>query len=478
MKTLLQAFVLCGIASVSTSTFAQESCSKAEKAACSAKAELASTEAGECSGAASDAAAELASTTDGSACSQAAAAKQCGEKSAELASTTDGQCGSASAEHCKKADGALASAKDGSACSSADAKQCKKADGALATAKDGSACSSADAKQCKQADGALATAKDGSDCSSADAKACSSEVAKRVTPASAQLASLIQPGRVAGIVVDGKAYLGSKAICVVDGLVRAQVGTEIAAVCEESRACEKTLASNVDKTLAAGVCMKSQFSSLLASGAIDSLIIDDESSAGEAALASLTKITSCEKFKAECSERAGAAAPATTKVVEAKPAPMDAQLAALVQGKRIAGVVVDGKSYSGAEANAMLASMIRGNVEGTVKEKCEASRACEKTLAMNVDKALASKVCVGSQLASLLESGRVQGVVVKGETVNGAEAANVVKKIVSCPEFQAECQSLASAPASECSSAKEECSSAAKQECAEAKAECSSKPAL
>ncbi len=450
MKTLLQAFVLCGIASVSTSTFAQESCSTAEKAACSAKAELASTEAGECS----SAAAELASTTDGSACSQAAATKQCSQKSAELASTTDGQCGSASAEHCKKADGALASAKDGSACSSADAKQCK------------------------QADGALATAKDGSTCSSADAKACSTEVAKRVTPASAQLASLIQPGRVAGIVVDGKAYLGSKAICVVDGLVRAQVGTEIAAVCEESRACEKTLASNVDKTLAAGVCMKSQFSSLLASGAIDSLIIDDESSAGEAALASLTKITSCEKFKAECSERAGAAAPATTKVVESKAAPMDAQLAALVQGKRIAGVVVDGKSYSGAEANAMLASMIRGNVEGTVKEKCEASRACEKTLAVNVDKALASKVCVGSQLASLLESGRVQGVVVKGETVNGAEAANVVKKIMSCPEFQAECQSLASAPASECSSAKEECSSEAKQECAEAKAECSSKPAL
>ena len=433
MKTLLQAFALCGIASLSTSAFAQESCSEDLKPECSATtdAALASAEDGGCC-ASAEAKAELASKVDGSECSSADA-KECGEKSAELASAKDGECSSAKA-HCSQAAGELASAKDGE-CSSAKAAQCSKSAGELASAGDAAQCGSA----------------------------------KPVIPASAQLATLIQPNRVAGVVVGGKAYLGSKAIAVVDGLVRAQLGTKIAAVCVESRSCSKTLASNVDKTLASGVCMKTEFSALLASGAIDSLIIDEESHVGEAALASLTKITSCEKFQAECATRAGVAAPKVVKVVEMKPMSVDAQLAALVKSERVSGVVIDGKSYAGAEANAMLASLIRGNVEGMIKEKCEASRACEKTLATNVDKALAGNICAGSQLASLIENGRVQGLVVKGETLAGAEACNAVSNIMACPEFKAECQTLASAPVAECSSeAKAEWSAEAKAECSSA----------
>ena len=437
MKTLLQAFALFGIASLSTSAFAQESCSEDTKPECSATADaaLASAEDGDCSSAKAEA------------CSQAG----------ELASAKDGECSSAKTEACSQA-GELASAKDGE-CSSAKAEACSQA-GELASTKDGE-CSSARAEACSQT-GELASAGDDAHCGSA----------KPVIPASAQLATLIQPNRVAGVVVGGKAYLGSKAVAVVDGLVRAQLSTKIAAVCEESRSCSKTLASNVDKTLASGVCMKTEFSALLASGAIDSLIIEEESHVGEAALASLTKITSCEKFKAECATRAGVKAPKVVEVVESKPMSVDSQLAALVKSERVSGVVIDGKSYSGAEANAKLAGLIRGNVEGMIKEKCEVSRACEQTLATNVDKALAGDICAGTQLASLIESGRIQGVVVKGETLAGAEASNAVSNIMACPEFKAECHTLASAPVAECSSeAEAECST-------EAKAECSSAPKL
>ena len=256
---MFRALVLCGFATFATSISAQSTCSKGSSSECSAKTE-------------------------------ASAKTECSAQSeAKLAvATGDSECASAKA----------------ATCTATQAKQCEKGAAKLAAAADGH-CDGAGGASCH---GKLASAKDGQQCSSQDQQCNSQKLAKLAIPTSAKLAALIQPSRVAGVVVGGKAYLGPKAIAVVDGLLREQVGTKIASVCEESAKCSKTLASNVDKTLASGFCVKSGFAALLESGRIDSLIISNESASGEAALASLTEMTSCPKFQAECQMLASAPA--------------------------------------------------------------------------------------------------------------------------------------------------------------------------
>ncbi len=372
----------------------------------------------------------------------AAATKQCSKSSAKLAGAGDGS-------NCSKQAGELASNK-GDCAKSAPSKS-----GTLASASDGSSCSKTAAElAAKKEDCAKACAKSGATLASAgggdQCDGDKSAAASGVVSACAQLAALIQPERIAGVVVEGKAYLGEKAFGVVCKLVEQDLAAKISVNCEESRKCEKTLASNVEKTLAGGLCMKSELTALLAAGRIDSLIVDGESACGESAAASLAKITACPEFQAECRERAGLAA---SKATSCAPIGVDVQVAALIDPARVSAVVVDGKSYRGAEAATLVASLVRESLCASIKEKCEASRACEKTLATNVDKAYAGGTCAGGQLASLVESGRIQCVTVGGQELAGSEAKAAIVEIVSCAKFQATCAELASAKA-----AKTDCS--------------------
>ncbi|MFT7662984.1 MAG: hypothetical protein ACI87A_001205 [Planctomycetota bacterium] len=297
MKTTFRALVLCGLASFASSVSAQGECSEAKKSECSTKAEatLASAD-GECSSS-----------------KEAKLAKAGGE---ECSSAMAAACDESMAKQCDKGAAKLASAGDGEACSSAKAaacdeskaKECGKDAAKLASA-GGEECSTkAKAGECKEAAAKLAAAGDGQQCSSKEADKSAATLAKVVVPTSIKLSALIKPNRIAGVVVGGKAYLGPKAVAVIDGLLREQVGTKIASVCEESAKCSKTLATNVEKTLASGICVKTGFTGLLASGRIDSLIIENESTSGEAALASLTSVTSCPEYQAECQTLASAPA--------------------------------------------------------------------------------------------------------------------------------------------------------------------------
>ncbi len=400
----LHALALAGLVALAPMALAQSECSKTKSECSKAKAELASAD-GECSTKA---------------------------KAATLASA-DGECSTKAKAACSTA--TLASAGDGE-CSAKEKAECAKA--TLATAADGE-CSAEEKAACSKAQAAkLATAGGEAECSKAAVEV--------VIPASAQLASLFQPERVAGVVVDGKAYLGSKAIAVVEGLMEECLASKIKENCEASRACEKTLAANVKKAMAGKVCTKTQLSGLLAAGRIDSIIVDDESiTCSKTAEATLASLTSCEEFQAECAKRAGVVVAPIQPIETASYTPVSVrtQLAALVDTNRIGGVVVDGKAYMGSEASEVLAKLIRGNVASEIKANCAESAACEKTLASNVDKALAGQTCAGGQLASLIECGTVESVLVGDTVLKSCEAKAAVEKIMACEKFQAHCRELA-----------------------------------
>jgi hypothetical protein len=131
------------------------------------------------------------------------------------------------------------------------------------------------------------------------------------------------------------------------------------------------------------------------------------------------------------------------------PISVDAQLAALCGEGRVAGIVVDGKAYQGCEVEPVLAKLIRASLASDIKANCEQSAACEKTLAANVDKAWTG-TCAGTSLASLVECGKIESILVGDTVLKSCEAKAALTKIMSCEEFQSECRELASAKAKSC----------------------------
>ena len=180
----------------------------------------------------------------------AALAQDCSTKTscdskAELASAQEGSCSSQKAKSECSGEAELAKAQDCAAkteCSGeaelAKAQDCAtkcSSDGELAKAQDCGSKQACSTGELASAEGDCATK---SSCSG-ELAAAEGECSKpEMFPAKAQLATLIRSDRVAGIVVDGKAYLGSKAVAKIECLMSSHLATEIKAVCENSRACE------------------------------------------------------------------------------------------------------------------------------------------------------------------------------------------------------------------------------------------------
>lgn len=268
---LISALALAALVAAPATAQSSE-CSTKAKSDCSAKAELASAQEecssekkSECSGEAELVSAQECSSEKKAQCESKA---QCDSKG-ELASAQE--CSTEAKASCSSK-GELASAGDDH-CSSK---------GELATAGDG---------QCSSK-GELAAAE--GDCSS-----------KKLTMVQAQLASIMKPTRVQGILVDGKVYLGSKAAAKMECLVRETTSQKIAAKCEASRNCEATLAANVEKTMAGEMCMISELTAMVEAGRVQ-IIVDEESlSCKQTSAAKLASFGKCPEFQAECAQLAG-----------------------------------------------------------------------------------------------------------------------------------------------------------------------------
>ncbi len=225
-----------------------------------------------------------------------------------------------------------------------------------------------------------------------------------------QLATLMTETRISGVMVKGKKLMKKDAYAAVEAALVSTTATRIKAACEESRNCEKTLASNVDKALSSG-CILKEFTSLVKAGEIESIVVGDFVLSGDEAIGGLKVLVASNAFWAECGFDMSKKDGATQASSEAS-----------CESKAACSTEAAAKSECGTKA----ASSKECSTEAAAKSECSTEAA-------------ATKECCSTEAAAKSECGT---------------KAAATKECSTGAAAKSECSTKASAEAGECSKTK------------------------